>query len=147
MRKTILSVLTLVLTSAVIGQAKPVSPAPELLVAKETAYDFGRIPQGKPVTHNIVITNTGKDPLVIENVQASCGCTTPEWSKEPIQSGKSSEIKVGYNAASEGQFEKTITIFYNQGQTKTLVIKGNVWRIHEQTAPKNNSVSLLKNVN
>jgi hypothetical protein len=147
MRKTFLSVLTLVITSAAIAQAKPVTPAPESLVAKETTFDFGRIPQGKPVTHNFVITNTGKDPLVIENVQASCGCTTPEWSKDPIQSGKSSEIKVGYNSASEGQFEKTITVIYNQGQTKTLIIKGNVWRLHEQTAPKNNSVSLLKNVN
>jgi Protein of unknown function (DUF1573) len=147
MRKTLLLVLTLALTSAVIGQAKPVASAPESLVAKETIFDFGRIPQGKPVTHNFVISNTGKDPLVIENVQASCGCTTPEWSKDPIQSGKSSEIKVGYNSASEGQFEKTITVIYNQGQTKTLIIKGNVWRLHEQTAPKNNSVSLLKNVN
>ncbi|HSF46374.1 MAG TPA: DUF1573 domain-containing protein [Chitinophagaceae bacterium] len=147
MRKTFLSVLTLILTSAVIGQAKPVAPAPEFLVARESSYDFGRIPQGKPVTHNFVISNTGKDPIVIENVQASCGCTTPEWSKEPIQAGKSSEIKVGYNSASEGPFEKTITVLYNQGQTKTLVIKGNVWRLHEQTAPKNNSVSLLKNVN
>jgi len=135
------------LTLAAVSQVKPVPPAPETLVAKETAYDFGRIPQGKPVTHNFIITNNGKDPLVIENVQASCGCTTPEWSKEPVQTGKSSEIKVGYNAASEGQFEKTITIFYNQGQTKTLIIKGNVWRLHEQTAPRNNSVSLLKNVN
>ncbi len=147
MRKTFLSVLTLMLASAAISQAKPVTPAPESLVAKETIFDFGRIPQGKPVTHNFVITNTGKDPLVIENVQASCGCTIPEWSKEPIQSGKSSEIKVGYNSASEGQFEKTITVFYNQGQMKTLTIKGNVWRLHEQTAPRNTSVSLLKNVN
>ena len=147
MRKTFLSVLTLLLASAAIAQAKPVTPAPESLVAKETSFDFGRIPQGKPVTHNFVITNTGKDPLVIENVQASCGCTTQEWNKEPIQSGKSSEIKVGYNSASEGQFEKTITVIYNQGQMKTLIIKGNVWRLHEQTAPKNNSVSLLKNVN
>jgi hypothetical protein len=79
MRKTFLSVLTLLLASAAIAQAKPVTPAPESLVAKETSFDFGRIPQGKPVTHNFVITNTGKDPLVIENVQASCGCTTPEF--------------------------------------------------------------------
>lgn len=147
MRKLILSILTLVFTSAAIGQAKQPAAAPEMLLAKETVYDFGRIPQGKPVTHNFVISNSGKDPLVIENVQASCGCTTPEWSKEPIANGKSSEIKVGYNAASEGPFEKTITIIYNQGQMKTLVIKGNVWRLHEQTAPRNNSVSLLKNVN
>lgn len=139
--------MTLFITAIALGQAKQAQAVPEVLVAKETSYDFGRIPQGKPVTHNFVITNIGKDPLFIENVQASCGCTTPEWSKEAVDGGKSTEIKVGYNSASEGPFEKTITVVYNKGQMKTLVIKGNVWRLHEQTAPRNNSVSLLKNVN
>lgn len=147
MRKTFLSILTLFITAIALGQAKPAQAVPEVILAKETSFDFGRIPQGKPVTHNFVITNIGKDPLIIENVQASCGCTTPEWSKDAVDGGKSTEIKVGYNSASEGPFEKTITVFYNKGQMKTLVIKGNVWRLHEQTAPRNNSVSLLKNVN
>jgi hypothetical protein len=147
MRKTFLSILTLFITTIALGQVNQAQTAPELLLAKETSFDFGRIPQGKPVTHNFVITNIGKEPLVIENVQASCGCTTPEWSKDAVDGGKSTEIKVGYNSASEGPFEKTITVFYNKGQMKTLVIKGNVWRLHEQTAPRNNSVSLLKNVN
>lgn len=132
---------------AATGQVKQASMVPEVLIPKETSYDFGRIPQGKPVTHNFTITNVGNEPLVLENVQASCGCTTPEWSKDAIPAGKNSDIKVGYNAASEGPFEKTITITYNQGQIKTLTIRGNVWRLHEQTAPRNNSVSLLKNVN
>lgn len=139
--------MTLFITAIALGQATQPQAVPEVLVAKETSFDFGRIPQGKPVTHNFVITNIGKDPLFIENVQASCGCTTPEWSKEAVDGGKSTEIKVGYNSASEGPFEKTITVVYNKGQMKTLVIKGNVWRLHEQTAPRNNSVSLLKNVN
>lgn len=139
--------MTLFITAIAFGQATQAQAVPEVLVAKETSFDFGRIPQGKPVTHNFVITNIGKDPLFIENVQASCGCTTPEWSKDAVDGGKSTEIKVGYNSASEGPFEKTITVFYNKGQMKTLVIKGNVWRLHEQTAPRNNSVSLLKNVN
>jgi hypothetical protein len=147
MRKTFLSILTLFITTIALGQVKQAQTAPEMLLAKETSFDFGRIPQGKPVTHNFVITNIGKEPLVIENVQASCGCTTPEWSKDAVAGGKSTEIKVGYNSASEGPFEKTINVFYNNGQMKTLVIKGNVWRLHEQTAPRNNSVSLLKNVN
>jgi hypothetical protein len=147
MKKTFLSILTLIITTIAFSQAKQAEPVPELLAVKEMAYDFGRIPQGKPVTHNFIITNISKEPLFIENVQASCGCTTPEWSKDAVGAGKDSEIKVGYNAASEGPFEKTITVFYNKGQTKTLVIKGNVWRLHEQTAPRNNSVSLLKNVN
>jgi hypothetical protein len=147
MKKTFLSILTLIITTIAFSQVKQAEAAPELFAVKETAYDFGRIPQGKPVTHNFIITNISKEPLFIENVQASCGCTTPEWSKDAVGAGKDSEIKVGYNAASEGPFEKTITVFYNKGQTKTLVIKGNVWRLHEQTAPRNNSVSLLKNVN
>lgn len=147
MRKTFLSILTLFITAIALGQAKQAQAVPEVILAKETSFDFGRIPQGKPVTHNFVITNIGKDPLIIENVQASCGCTTPEWSKDAVDAGKSTEIKVGYNSASEGPFEKTITVVYNKGQMKTLVIKGNVWRLHEQTAPRNNSVSLLKNVN
>lgn len=131
----------------VLAQVKPAEPAPELMQFRELSFDFGRIPQGRPVTHEFQITNISKEPLVLENVQASCGCTTPEWSREPIGAGKTSVIKVGYNAASEGAFEKTITIFYNKGQMKTLVIKGNVWKLAEQTAPRNNSVSLLKNVN
>ncbi|HLO80761.1 MAG TPA: DUF1573 domain-containing protein [Chitinophagaceae bacterium] len=147
MKKTFLSILTLIITTIALGQVKQAEAVPEVLTVKEMAYDFGRIPQGKPVTHNFIITNIGKEPLFIENVQASCGCTTPEWSKDAVAAGKDAEIKVGYNAASEGQFEKTITVFYNKGQMKTLVIKGNVWRLHEQTAPRNNSVSLLKNVN
>jgi hypothetical protein len=114
---------------------------------KENGFDFGRIPQGKPVTHNFVISNGGTEALVIENIQASCGCTTPEWSRDPVAPGKETEIKVGYNAAAEGNFEKTITVFYNNGKTKTLVIKGTVWTIKEPTAPRNNSVALLKNVN
>ena len=54
--------------------------APDILSLKETAFEFGTIPQGKPVFHFFEVTNTGKDPMVISNVQTSCGCTTPEWS-------------------------------------------------------------------
>src|SRR6188768_4185340 len=55
--------------------------AEETLVLHEEVYDFGKIPQGKPVTHIFEVTNTGKTALTITNVQASCGCTTPEWEK------------------------------------------------------------------
>ena len=130
------------------AQVKPVAATQtDILQLKEPSFDFGRIPQGKPVTHVFVIQNTGKEPLALENVQASCGCTTPEWNKEAIAPGATAEIKVGYNSAAEGSFEKTIAVFYNKGQTKTFTIKGLVWKTPEQSAPKNNSISLLKNVN
>ena len=121
--------------------------ASDVLLVKETRYDFGKIPQGKPLTHIFEVVNTGKEPLQIENVQASCGCTTPEWSHDPIAPGASKKITVGYNAAAKGEFEKTITVFYNSGKTKLLYIKGEVWQTPADPAPANASVQLLKNIN
>jgi hypothetical protein len=56
--------------------------ASEVLLSRESSYDFGKIPQGKPVTHVFEFTNTSKDSIKLDEVRASCGCTTPEWSKE-----------------------------------------------------------------
>ena len=119
----------------------------EVLLIKEIAFDFGTIPQGKPVYHFFDVTKTGKDPMVISNVQTSCGCTTPEWSKEPVAPGATTKVRVGYNAAGEGHFEKFITIMYNQNLTKQISIKGTVWRAPAGSAPENSSISLLKQKN
>jgi hypothetical protein len=73
---------------------------------KEETWDFGSIPQGTPVTHVFNFDNAGKEPLVISQATASCGCTTPEWTKEPVLEGKSGAVKVTFNAAKEGQFTK-----------------------------------------
>ena len=114
------------------------------LLLKHDIHDFGTIPQGKPVYYYFEIVNNGTAPLKLENVQASCGCTTPEWNKEPIAAGSSDKIKVGYNAAVEGPFEKFITIAYNGNQTKQITIKGTVWKAPAGSAPANASVSFLK---
>ncbi|MBO9572525.1 MAG: DUF1573 domain-containing protein, partial [Chitinophagaceae bacterium] len=114
------------------------------LELKETGFDFGKIPQGRPVTHDFEVVNTTKKPILIENVQASCGCTTPEWSKDPIAPGASSTIKVGFNAGGEGQFTKTITIFYNTKETKVITIKGDVYASPTTSAPLNTSLSIIK---
>ena len=118
----------------------------DVLLLKETSHDFGKIPQGRPVTYVFEIVNTGAVPLMLENVQASCGCTTPQWTKDAIAPGATSKITVGYNAYAEGAFEKTITIQYNQSQTKMLVIKGNVYKAPPSSAPENASVKLLKQI-
>lgn len=121
--------------------------APEVLLLKETMYDFGKIQQGRPVTHQFELVNTSTDTVKLENVQASCGCTTPVWKKEPVMPGKGSIIQVGYNAATEGTFEKPVTIYYNGGQTKVITIKGNVYKSPETSAPLNTSIQLLKQIN
>ena len=128
--------------------ATPVAvPVVETLVLKETKFDFGKIQQNRPVTHLFEITNSGKEPLKLDNVQASCGCTTPEWSRDPIQPGATATIKVGYNAASEGPFSKNISIQYNGTQTANLTISGTVYKGPATSAPVNSSITLLKQTN
>lgn len=117
----------------------------ESLLLKEGEYNFGKIPQGKPVTHVFEFTNTGNTPFSLDNVQASCGCTTPEWNKEVVAPGATAKITVGYNAANEGPFAKPVTITYNGNQTKQIIIKGEVWKTPVTSAPENSAVNSLKN--
>ena len=138
--KRLLSLFSFILL-AVAVQAQT---AAEGLDVKETTYDFGSIPQGKPVYHTFQVINNSKTPLKLDNVQASCGCTTPEWSKDPIAPGATSTIKVGYNAAAEGGFEKAVTITYNGNITKQIFVKGQVWRAPAGSAPTNASINFLK---
>lgn len=119
-------------------------PGADVLSLKETVYDFGMIPQGKPVYYYFEVKNIGNTPLKLENVQAACGCTTPEWSKDAIPVGGTQKIKVGFNAATEGPFEKPITVVYNGNQTKQIYIKGTVWKAPAGSAPLNASVQFLK---
>lgn len=93
----------------------------------ETTFDFGKVLKGKPVTHQFEFVNNGTVPLIITGVKPSCGCTTPEWTKEPIPAGGSGFIKATYNAAALGAFNKTITITSNaDGDPIVLTIKGEV---------------------
>ena len=123
---------------------KPVEAVEEVLGLKEQVYDFGRIPQGKPVTHIFDVENIGKDSLSISNVQASCGCTTPDWERNKVQApGEKTKITVGYNAASEGPFTKFITITFNGSQSKQITIKGEVWKTPATSAPENKDLKSL----
>jgi hypothetical protein len=92
-------------------------------------YNFGKIKEdGGPANYNFKFTNTGKIPLVIQGVNASCGCTTPEWSKEPILPGKTGFIKVSYNPEQRpGVFTKSITVSANIPKySRVLTISGDV---------------------
>jgi hypothetical protein len=136
--------LVLFLITVFTATAQTATEAAEPLQFKEMEWDFGSVPQGKPVYHSFEIKNTGTKPVTLNNVQASCGCTTPEWSKDAIAPGATAKIKVGFNAAAEGAFEKYISIVYNDLVQKQIKIKGNVWRAPAGAAPANASVSFLK---
>ena len=90
-------------------------------------FDFGKIKQGVPVTHEFKFTNKGKVPLLIANAQPSCGCTTPDWTRQPIAPGEKGFIKATFNAASAGAFNKSVTVTANvETGTVMLMIKGEV---------------------
>lgn len=100
-----------------------------VISADETSHDFGQIKEadGK-VSTTFVIKNTGDAPLVITRVIASCGCTTPEWTKEPIAPGKTGNIKITYDPKGRvAPFSKTISV-YSNGKTGSfiLTIRGEV---------------------
>ena len=98
-----------------------------ILKFKEETHNFGKIPQGVPVTTEFVFTNTGNAPVVLSEVKATCGCTTPDWTKTPVAPGKTGTIKATFNAAAAGPFNKSITVTSN-AETPTIVLflKGEV---------------------
>lgn len=91
-------------------------------------HDYGTIDQGANGTTEFRFTNTGTEPLIISNAKGSCGCTVPEWPKEPIAPGASAAIKVKYDTKRVGPISKTVTITSNavENATALLKIKGTV---------------------
>jgi len=93
----------------------------------KTTSDFGEIEQGIPKEAEFKLTNTGKEPLLIQTAKAGCGCTNLKYSQEPILQGKSTIIAATYNAAAMGQFSKSITVTTNADPNPVmLIIKGTV---------------------
>lgn len=112
---------------AVIGLLASVQLMAQDISFKESVHEFGKITQNKPATFVFSFTNNGNRPAVIEFASAECGCTTPEYSKEPLMKGKSATIKVTYNAAALGAFSKRVTIkFAGVAEPVILTIKGEV---------------------
>jgi Protein of unknown function (DUF1573) len=94
----------------------------------EMAYAWGKIKEGEKMTHNFKFTNTGTNDLIISDARGSCGCTVPEWPKEPIKAGKSGELKVIFDSKGKvGEQSKTVTVTANTEPANTVImIKGTV---------------------
>ncbi len=95
---------------------------------EEEVYDFGKMTQGERVSHDFIFKNIGSKNLVISGANGSCGCTIPQWPKEPIKSGVESKINVVFNSEGKsGYQEKTITLVTNcEPATRILKIKAEV---------------------
>jgi hypothetical protein len=120
--------------------AKPSSLTAENMVFTEEVFDFGTIAEGPNAEHVFTFKNTGKEPIILQNVSASCGCTTPQWSKDPVLPGKTGTVKASYSTAGRpNAFNKTVTVVSNAG-TKVLTIKGNVEKAPDSSVPQNTSM-------
>lgn len=95
---------------------------------EEDKHDFGDINQGDKVEHVFEFENTGNEPLIITNVQTTCGCTAPEWPRDPVAPGQTGKIKVVFNSAGKlGRQNKVITIVSNaKNPTNRVSIVTNV---------------------
>ncbi|WP_276133591.1 DUF1573 domain-containing protein [Polluticoccus soli] len=113
---------------------------PEDVVFATETHDFGTIPEGPAAEYEFSFTNKGKEPLIIQQVHASCGCTTPSYSKEPVLPGQTGKVKASYSTVGRpNAFTKTITVVSNAG-TKMLTIKGEVEKAPESSVPTNTSM-------
>jgi hypothetical protein len=124
MKKSIFFSILLSLFSHFCLEGQEIKP---IISFTQKEFDFGTFPEiAGLVVHDFQFTNTGKVPLILNDVKASCGCTTPEWTKEPVLPGKSGSIRVTFNPKNRpGSFSKTIQVNSNSDlPLVTLVIKG-----------------------
>ncbi len=114
MKKNILLFAALLFVSVGFAQQVEKESGP-VIQWEEKTYDFGEIEQGSTVEHTYKFTNVGNEPLIITNVQVTCGCTVPKgWPRDPIMPGGKAEITVAFNSAGKmGKVDKTVTVVSN----------------------------------
>ena len=162
MKKLLLLSLFLILSVAIFAQAKE-KPAKEPktkkkeIVMEDTmpkvpeikftnlVHDYGEIYKNDDGVCYFEFTNTGRADLQLSNVSSSCGCTVPQWPKEPILPGESSSIKVSYNTGRLGLISKNVYVDWNGGERIVLSIKGNVSEAPKEIVPENKTSPLMIN--
>jgi hypothetical protein len=118
----LMSFATVLPAKVLVSKADPFSTA---ILWKSESVDMGQIPQNKPKPIIFEFKNNSKTPVIITNVQGSCGCTATDYTKIPIAPGKWGTITATYNAANLGAFSKTVMVSTNAEETpKVLTLKG-----------------------
>lgn len=127
--KTILSLFAISFFSLTAFAQNTSEDAP-VFKFEEVTHNFGNVKEGPDATYDFKFTNVGKTPLIIQSCSASCGCTTPQWSKDPIMPGKTGVISVKYSTKGRlGPIKKTVYIKSNAKSLKEryeLYIRGTV---------------------
>ena len=130
------------------AQAQEVQETPAegaKITFEDKVINYGKVEKGANGTRVFKFKNEGTEPLVLNSVRASCGCTTPKWTREPIAPGAVGEIQVKYDTNRMGNFHKTVTVQSNAtNQTVVLTIKGQVMNPEAQeTTPEKKGGSVI----
>ena len=125
---------------------KPVKDINKYFEFTNTDWNFGKIAQGKPVEYDVLVKNISKDTAVLDNVQVSCGCTTPKYNKgQKIAPGATYKVTLGFNAGVLGAFSKSITFYLNKSEfTKVVTFHGETFAAPAAPAPANNATNNIK---
>jgi phage baseplate assembly protein W len=129
MKKLLFTFAALALISGTFAQGKKASDVAKF---ETEVIDLGKIKQGTPTTAKFIVNNIAGEPLMIEQANPTCGCTISDYTKTPIEAGKTGEINATYNAANAGSFEKRLTVkFAGVDEVKSITIKGQVLTAEE----------------
>jgi hypothetical protein len=125
--KVLVILLTFIFSLFTVNARSNEAAANDSIVFETLEYDYGTIQKGSEGICEFVFTNKGESPLIVNNVRASCGCTVPQWTREPVAPGEKGVIKVKYNTNITGAFNKSVIVISNAvNRTVALVIKGKV---------------------
>ncbi len=98
-----------------------------VILFNTTVYDFGNIPYNSEAKYEFIFKNISKESIALTNVRASCGCTSPEWSKEPIKKRNKGKVTITYDTRRVGNFSKSIYVYTNKSDQPVLLrVKGTV---------------------
>ncbi|MDX1628928.1 MAG: DUF1573 domain-containing protein [Fulvivirga sp.] len=123
MKNFLVIIISLFTTTAIMAQESAQEVSGPVMTFEKEQHDFGEIYQGDKVEHVFEFENTGNEPLIISNVQTTCGCTAPEWPRDPVAPGQTGKIKVVFNSAGKiGRQHKVITIVSNATNPRNRVI-------------------------
>ena len=145
MKKLFLSLSLALASTLAFAQDAEQNPNAAEITFKEEVIDYGTIDKGADGKREFVFTNTGKEPLIISKATGSCGCTVPDWPRNPIAPGEDAVIKVKYDTNRVGPFQKSVTVNSNaKNGTKVLRIKGTVKQVEQpKTTPENDEKSTM----
>lgn len=141
MKKVLFSLMMVFVASMAMNNVKAQTESGAKIDFVKETHDYGTIKNGSDGSCTFEFKNTGNAPLIISNAKGSCGCTVPEWPKEPIAPGAKASIKVKYDTSRAGVINKNVTITSNavNSPDKIVFIKGTVLPAPESGTPVNNA--------